>query len=66
MLDEQDRLKLRQAFSLWPERLTAYSHPETEPDFTKRVERLGASTRDSVERGHLDPADLRRFLVEVG
>jgi hypothetical protein len=66
MLDEHDRTKLVESFSLWPERLRWYGHPETEPDFTIRIEQLGGAIRSCLEKGYFDPASLRHFLVQVG
>lgn len=66
MLDEHDRTKLVESFKSWPERLKWYGHPETEPDFTIRIEQLGGATRSSIEKGYFDPASLRNFLVQVG
>jgi len=66
MLNNRDRENLLESFKLWPERLAPYGHPEREPDFTIGMEHLGDSVRDSMERGHFEPARLRHFLMQVG
>ena len=66
MLDELDRTRLLRSFQLWPERLAPYGHPEREPDFTESIEELGAFTKASIQKGSLDIAALRHFLIKVG